>query len=69
MTQCALCNGRLIQTQFGHRCMNNSCENSKAENKAGHLCLVCNESLQFRRNNAYGDRVYYCPECKKELVI
>ncbi len=49
--------------------MSAACDNSKVEKKEGHLCLRCNAKMEFRRNNAYGDRTYWCPDCQKEATI
>jgi hypothetical protein len=69
MERCSLCNGRLMQTDLGNRCLNDNCENSKIEKKQGVLCQECHETLIFRRNTAYGDRISFCPSCGKEFTL
>lgn len=70
MERCSLCNGRIIQAEEGVRCMNSACANATVKSKDdGYFCQSCGTAMSFKRYNPYGDPVYYCTPCHREVNI
>ncbi len=64
MDRCTLCNGRILKTETGTRCMNPQCENAKgiAANKDTVQCH-CGENMVYRGLNSWGEPEYVCTAC------
>lgn len=63
MQRCSVCNGRMMQTSEGERCMNDRCEGSKVTaQKEGVICK-CGQPMHYRGLNLWGEPNYTCSAC------
>lgn len=62
--QCTYCGAtRLIQTDAGYKCRNAECEGSKTLIQAGVVCEACDEPMEFKGLNSWGEPSYKCMAC------
>jgi hypothetical protein len=62
--QCTHCgNTRLIQTEGGYKCRNTNCEGFKTPMQPGVMCEDCNEPMEFKGLNSWGEPSYRCSAC------
>ncbi len=62
--QCSFCGSeRVIQTESGYRCRNAGCEGFKVTMQSAILCDDCQETMEYRGLNSWGEPSYKCTEC------
>lgn len=62
---CPVCNGRIVKTSTGKRCLKPDCEGTKvleAEGGTG-LAMCCRKTMTYTGLNQLGEPVYKCGEC------
>lgn len=66
MERCSVCNGRMMQSLEGHKCMNARCEGAAAmQNDDGErvVCNQCGDPMSYRGLNSWGEPNYACSAC------
>ncbi len=62
---CPVCNGRIVKTSTGKRCLKAECKGNEelaAEGGKG-LAMCCGKTMLYTGLNQLGEPVYKCHEC------
>ncbi len=64
MQKCPVCNGRVVITATGTKCMNSSCEGAKeAQPEDNSVKCRCGEPMHYKGLNSWGEPNYVCMAC------
>ena len=64
MSRCPVCDGRMVKTEHGKKCMNPNCEGATIQKEKEVVRCRCGEAMVYTGENHLGQPTYVCQACR-----